>query len=120
MPPDNELIFAPARRLARMIAARKVSATEVMRAFIAQIEQVNVKVNAIVTFVPDAALAAARKLDRKEAVRGPLAGLPIAYKDLLPTKGVRTTYGSPIYADNVPAENHLLVDRLSTAGAIIL
>jgi len=120
MPADNELVFTPARRLARMIAARKVSATEVMRAFIAQIERVNGKVNAIVTLVPDAALAAAKKVDRARGERGLLAGLPIAYKDLLPTKGVRTTHGSPIYADHVPSENHALVDRLSAAGAILI
>jgi amidase len=49
-----------------------------------------------------------------------LAGLPIAYKDLLPTKGVRTTHGSPIYADHVPDEDHVLVERLSAAGAILI
>jgi hypothetical protein len=65
MPADNELVFTPARRLARMIAARKVSATEVVRAFIAQIERVNREVNAIVTFLPEAALKAAKALDRR-------------------------------------------------------
>src|SRR5204863_119223 len=48
------------------------------------------------------------------------AGLPIAYKDLVPTKGIRTTFGSPIYADHVPTENHAIVDRLSAAGAITI
>ena len=114
-----ELCFTPARTLARMIRARKVSATEVMRAFIAQIERVNPKVNAIVTFLPDQALKAAKALDRKKPA-GPLAGLPIAYKDLVPTKGIRTTFGSPIYADHVPAENHAIVDRLSAAGAVTI
>ncbi|MGH8750043.1 MAG: amidase family protein, partial [Burkholderiales bacterium] len=47
-------------------------------------------------------------------------GLPIAYKDLVPTKGIRTTFGSPIYAGNVPAEDHALVERLTAAGAITL
>src|SRR5256885_7825930 len=99
--------------------ARKVSATEVMRAFIAQIERVNPKVNAIVNFLPEQALKAAKALDRKKS-SAPLAGLPIAYKDLVPTKGIRTTFGSPIYADNVPTENHAIVDRLSAAGAITI
>src|SRR5256714_12897414 len=98
---------------------RKISATEVMRAFIAQIERVNPKVNAIVTFLPEQALKAAKALDRKRS-SAPLAGLPVAYKDLVVTKGVRTTFGSPIYADNVPAQNHAIVDRLSAAGAITL
>src|SRR3954468_10565569 len=109
----------PARRLARMIRARQVSATEVMQAFIAQVERVNPKVNAIVTFLPEQALTAAKALDRKKS-SAPLAGLPIAYKDLVITKGVRTTFGSPIYANHVPAENHAIVDRLSAAGAITL
>ncbi|TMH29743.1 MAG: amidase [Betaproteobacteria bacterium] len=114
----SELCFTAPRALARLLRARKVSATELMQAFIAQIERVNPKVNAIVTFLPEQALKAARALDRRKAFERPLAGLPIAYKDLVPTKGIRTTYGSPIYADHVPAENHLLVERLGAAGAI--
>src|SRR5438874_12629816 len=102
-----------------MIRARQVSATEVMQAFIAQVERVNPKVNAIVTFLPEQALKAAKALDRKKS-SAPLSGLPIAYKDLVPTKGIRTTFGSPIYADHVPGEDHVIVERLSAAGAITL
>jgi len=116
----SELCFTAPRTLARLLRSRKVSATELMQAFIAQIERVNPKVNAIVTFLPEQALKAARALDRRKAFDRPLAGLPIAYKDLVPTKGIRTTYGSPIYADHVPAENHLIVERLGAAGAITL
>jgi amidase len=115
----TELVFKPAREVARLIAARKLSATELMRAFIARIERVNPRVNAIVTFLPEQALAAAKAMDRRKE-KPPLAGLPIAYKDLLPTQGVRTTFGSLIYRDHVPAQNHLLVDRLSAAGAILI
>ena len=118
----TDICFEPARRLAQLIRARKLSATEVMKAFIAQIERVNPKVNAIVTFLPDAALGAAKKFDRNfnSNKARPLAGLPIAYKDLLATKGIRTTQGSPIFADHIPAEDHALVERLSAAGAITL
>ncbi|HYY60513.1 MAG TPA: amidase family protein, partial [Burkholderiales bacterium] len=116
----SELCFTAPRALARMLRARKVSAAELMRAFIAQIERVNPKVNAIVTFLPEQALAAAKALDRRKAFDRPLAGLPIAYKDLVPTKGVRTTWGSLVYRDHVPSQNHLLVDRLSAAGAILI
>ena len=114
------LCFTPPRRLARLLRSRQVSATELMRAFIAQIERLNPRVNAIVTFLPEQALKAARALDRRKKVERPLAGLPIAYKDLLPTNGIRTTYGSTIYADHVPAQDHALVERLSAAGAITL
>jgi len=116
---SQEICFAPAVRLARLVHARKLSATEVMKAFIAQIERVNPKVNAIVTFLPEQALKKAKELDRKKA-KSLLAGLPIAYKDNVATKGIRTTSGSPIYRDHVPAQDALLVERLSAAGAITL
>jgi len=118
----TDICFTPARKLAQLIHARKLSATEVMKAFIAQVERTNPKVNAIVTFLPEAALSAARKFDKnfKTNKARPLAGLPIAYKDNVPTKGIRTTSGSPIYKDHVPKEDHLLVERLTAAGAITL
>jgi len=115
----DELVFTGARRLAQLIGSRKLSATEVMQAFIAQIEKVNPKVNAIVTFLPEQALKKAKAMDKAKA-KPPLAGLPIAYKDNVSTKGIRTTSGSPIYKDNVPKEDHLLVERLTAAGAITL
>jgi amidase len=116
----DEICFKPARALARLLRARKISATEVMRAFIAQIERVNPKVNAIVTFLPEEGLKAAKALDRKKNFDGPFAGLPIAVKDVVPTKGVRTTFGSLIYKDHVPAEDHIMVERLKAAGAILV
>jgi amidase len=117
----TDLCFTSARKLARLIQSRKLSAMEVMKAFVAQIEKVNPKVNAIVTFVPDLALAAARKFDKVRNKKAfPLAGLPIAYKDLVPTKGIRTTQGSPLFADDVPAADHALVERLTAAGAITI
>ena len=115
-----DIPFTPARKLARLLHARKLSATEVMQAFIAQIERVNPKVNAIVTFLPEQALKEAKALDRRKGKKPPLAGLPIAYKDLVPTQGVRTTMGSLIFKDNVPKEDALLVERLKAAGAITL
>ena len=116
----NDLVFTPARKLARLIRTRKVSALEVMKAFIAQVERVNPKVNAIITFLPEEALAEARRVDRilvraaRKSATGvpPLAGLPIAYKDLIVTKGIRTTFGSRIYKDNVPTQDHAIVERL--------
>lgn len=117
----SELCFTPARQLARLLHEKKVSAVQVMQAFIAQIERVNPRVNAIVTFLPDRAVKAAKALDRKKKTPGgALAGLPIAYKDLVPTQGVRTTFGSLVYENNVPRDSHLLVERLSAAGAILI
>ena len=116
---QTELCFTPARQLARLLQARELSATELMRAFIRRIERVNPKLNAIVTFLPDQALKRAKALDRLKE-KPLLAGLPIAYKDNVQTRGIRTTFGSPIYKDHVPNEDHLIVQRLSAAGAIML
>jgi hypothetical protein len=105
-----ELCFTPAARLAQMLRKRKISATELMRSFIAQIERVNPKVNAIVTFVPERALSAAKVMDRKK-IKPLLGGLPIAYKDLVPTRGIRSTSGSLVFKDHVPAEDHAIASR---------
>ena len=117
---EIDICYMGAKQLARLLRARKLSATEVVRAFIARIEQANPKVNAIVTFLPEAALKKAKALDRSRAPKGPLAGLPIAHKDIVPTKGVRTTFGSPIYRDHVPDHDHVIVERLRDAGAILI
>jgi amidase len=119
----EELCFLSATELARLIRERKVSAVEVMRAHLQQIERVNPTVNAIVTLVPERALAAAGDIDKRlasgEAV-GPLAGLPVVHKDLVPTKGIRTTFGSPIYRDHLPEVDAIVVERLRSAGAVTL
>ena len=100
-----------------------MSACEVVAAFLSRIDEINPKVNAIVTLVADRAIDAARTADARlakgEAV-GPLHGLPIAHKDLQATAGIRTTFGSPIFRDHVPAENSPLVARLTHAGAIVV
>jgi amidase len=116
----DEICFKPARTLARLIRARKLSATEVVRAFIAQIERVNPKVNAIVTFLPEEALQQAKAFDKKKPNNLPFGGLPIAIKDVIATKGVRTTWGSLVYKDHVPAEDHIMAERLKAAGAILI
>ncbi len=119
--PVSELCYTSATDLVRMIRRKDVSVTEVMEAHLAQVDRVNPAVNAIVTYHPDQALDGARQADeaiaRNEA-RGPLFGLPIAHKDLVLTKGVRTTYGSPIFRDFVPGQDELIVERLKQAGAI--
>ena len=100
-----------------------MSAVEVMDAHIARIGRHNPKLNAIVTFLPEPALAAARTLDgalARGAAPGALAGLPIAHKDLVPTRGVRTTFGSPIFKDFVPEADAIIVERLRRAGAIMV
>jgi len=110
-----------ATELAHRIRVRELSAREVMGAHLAQIDRVNPLVNAIVTLLPEQAMEQARAADealaRGEEV-GPLHGLPIAHKDLVPTRGIRTTSGSLIFEDCVPDEDGLIVERLKKAGAI--
>ena len=110
----------PATELAQRIRHRELSAVEVMEAHLAQIERVNPQVNAIITLLPERAMEGAHAADAATA-RGyalvPLHGLPIAHKDLVPTAGIRTTRGSPIFADNVPTEDALIVERLRGGGA---
>src|ERR1043165_3129746 len=119
----DTLCFLPAVELARRLRNKELSAREVLSAHLAQIERVNPKVNAIVTLVAEQALDTAVRLD-ESAVRGefsgPLHGLPIAHKDLQPTRGIRTTFGSPIYRDFVPDTDSLVVERLKRAGVVTL
>jgi len=118
-----EICFLTATELARRIRSKELSAREVMEAHLAQIERVNPAVNAIVTLLPEQAMAQAMAADealaRGEQV-GPLHGLPIAHKDLVNTRGIRTTSGSPIFKDFVPDHDALIVERLKKAGAITI
>ena len=115
----NALCFSTATALRELIRSRRASVTEIVQAHLAQIERVNPQVNAIVTLCADQALAEARAADaalaRGEAV-GPLHGLPVAHKDLVPTEGIRTTSGSPIYGDHVPEHDALIVERMQGRG----
>ena len=107
--------------LARRIRAKEISARDAVGAHLTQIERVNPGLNAIVTLVADRAMECARIADEAQARGerlGPLHGLPIAHKDLQLTNGIRTTFGSPVYKDFVPAEDALAVERLRHAGAI--
>lgn len=122
--PNVRHLFSPRHRTGPWHPGRELSAVEVMEAHIAQMKRVNPALNAVVTFLPEQALekaqAADAALDRGEMV-GPLHGLPMLHKDTNETTGIRTTYGSPIFRDNVPAHRTaLLIERAHQAGAIPL
>src|SRR5947207_1046909 len=119
----SDICTLGAIEMARLIRSKQLSARDVLSAHVDQIERVNPRVNAIVTLLADRAMdrasAADEALARGEEV-GPLHGLPIAHKDLQPTKGIRTTFGSPIFKDFVPPEDSLIVERIRDAGAIVV
>jgi amidase len=120
---SDELWRRSATGLAAAIRGREVSCVEVMQAHLARIEAVNPLLNAIVTLDADLGLRAATAADAALArgdAPGPLHGLPMAIKDLEDTAGMRTTYGSPIHRDHVPAADTLMVARLRGAGAIVI
>jgi amidase len=122
-PSASSLCYTSTVEMARLIRTKKLSAREALAAHLKQIERVNPKVNAIVTLVPEMAAADAAKADEMQAHKemlGPLHGLPAAHKDLMETRGIRTTFGSPLYTNYIPTEDHLVVQRIRKAGAITI
>jgi amidase len=120
---ESELCLKTAVELARLLRTREVSCLEVTEAHIARIEALNPRINALCTFLPDSARAAAREADDRLGRNEPtgiLHGLPTAIKDTVALKGVRFTAGSPIYKDRIAQEDALIVERMKAAGVIVL
>jgi amidase len=112
-----------AGELVALVASREITPVETLDAHLSAIERINPKLNAIITLAAeqarDSALAAGDAVMRGDAL-GPLHGLPIGIKDITPTADIRTTFGSPLFANYVPTEDAEAVRRLKAAGAIIL
>lgn len=119
-----ELVLMDARSLSDAIRARHVSCVEVMTAYLDHIERVNPVVNAIVSLQPREGLLAEAKARDEELARGEyrgwMHGLLQAVKDLAQTRGIRTTFGSPLFADFVPEVDSAIVERAKRAGAIVI
>ena len=108
--------------LGEAIARREVSALEVLDAIVKRVEAVNPQVNAVVTRAVERAQEEARAVDARidaGETGGPLCGVPVSIKDLIETKGVRTTFGSVLRQDFVPEQDAVLVERLRAAGCPI-
>jgi Asp-tRNA(Asn)/Glu-tRNA(Gln) amidotransferase A subunit family amidase len=119
----DELCWTTGRELARLIRGKEVSPVEVVEAHLARIARVEPRLHAYVTVTAEHAREAARAAEaavRRGDRLGPLHGVPYSLKDLTPTRGIRTTMGSKIYEQHVPAEDAVLVERLRGAGAILL
>ena len=117
---SDEVCFHTATELRALIASRQLSCREVVDAHIARIEAVDPALNAIVTKAFEFGREQADALDRGGDVSAPLAGLPIAHKDLVATRGIRTTYGSPLFADHVPDADDRIIERMRRAGAVTI
>ena len=119
----DDLAFTPATELAGLIRSRKLSPVELARATLERIERLNPRLNAFCTLTPEASLAAAREAEHavtSGAALGPLHGLPFSVKDLALTRGVRTMFGSHIFASRVPDVDAPYVRRLREAGGIFI
>jgi aspartyl-tRNA(Asn)/glutamyl-tRNA(Gln) amidotransferase subunit A len=120
---SDEFAWLGAAEIAALIRDRKASAREVMQSMLARAEKAQAALNCFITLCADEALRDARAADeavaRGEAL-GPLHGVPLHAKDLVNTKGVRTTFASLMYADNIPANDAVAVARLKAAGAILM
>jgi amidase len=118
---DDDLCLRSATELAALVRSRELSARELLDAHLDRIERINPTINAIVTIDVDGARRAARAADAALVAGehiGPLHGLPVAHKDTHATAAMRTTWGSPLHASDVPAEDELVVARLVAAGAV--
>ncbi len=116
----NEVLELTLADLTERLAARALSAREVMTAVLDRIDAVNGQVNAVVSLRDRADLMAEATEVDAGPWRGPLHGVPIAVKDLVEVKGIRSTHGSPMFADHVPEADEVLAARLRAAGAILI
>jgi amidase len=119
----SSLVSLSATTIALKIRSGELTPTEVVEAHLAAIARHNPRLNAVVTETAQAALDQARDIERRRAAGAPLgllAGVPVGIKDTHPTAGIRTTYGSPLMKDHVPAEDAAIVARLRAADAIVM
>jgi len=122
--PFSDIVMLDAAGLAGAIRSRQVSCVEVMTQYLDHIDTLNPRVNAIVALQDRASLLAQSDRCDKQLARGewmgPLHGFPLAVKDLMPVKGIRTTWGSPIFKDFVPEADGIIVERMRKAGAVFI
>jgi amidase len=123
IPTGEDITRLDALEIARLVRAKTLSPVAVVEAHLAAIARSNPAVNAVCTLAAEHALDTARRQEAEIAAGryvGPLAGVPVGIKDVTLTKGIRTTFGSTLYADNVPDEDALVVQRLKDAGCIVI
>ena len=115
--------YSTAREMVAAVRSRTISARELLELHLARIEEANPAVNALVSLDPERSRRLAADADERQArgeELGPLHGLPFAFKDTHQVAGWRTTFGSPLMADNVPEHDDLVVERVRRAGAVVV
>ena len=120
---DRAIAFSPVTSLARWIRQGELTSERLTRIYLKRIEQLNPKLECVITITRDLALEQARRADRELAEgidRGPLHGIPYAAKDIIDTADIRTTWGAAPFKDRVATENAWVIDRLEDAGAALL
>ena len=120
---DQSLAFNPAVKLISMLREKQVSSVELTRLYLDRIEAFDNRLHSYLTVDAENALSLAAKADKRLMsgnVVGPLDGLPISIKDLEITAGLKTTGGSQIFKDRIPKEDSVVVERIKSAGAVIL
>ena len=119
----RDLPFLSVVELSRLLESQEVSPVELTEAYLDRVDKLNPKLNAYITVVPELAMEQARKAEaqiREGNYLGPLHGIPLAVKDQMCTKGIRTTNASTLLADFVPEEDATVVARIKQAGAVLL
>jgi Asp-tRNA(Asn)/Glu-tRNA(Gln) amidotransferase A subunit family amidase len=120
---DEDIAYAPVTKLSRWIETRVLTSERLTRIYLERIKRYDGKLRSVITLLDSHALARARQADRDIAAgkyRGPLHGIPYGVKDLLDTKGIRTTWGAEFYRDRVPGEDAAVVAKLDAAGAVLV
>ncbi|HVX31290.1 MAG TPA: amidase [Nitrolancea sp.] len=120
---SNDLIYTSVSAVAAEVARRAISPVELTRLMLERAERLNPRLNAFITITAELALQQARRAEDEIVrgnYRGPLHGIPYSLKDLVETRGIRTTAGSPILNDFVPERDATVYERLNAAGAILL
>jgi Asp-tRNA(Asn)/Glu-tRNA(Gln) amidotransferase A subunit family amidase len=120
---EHDVCFEDATAIAGLVRSKAVSPVEVIDGFLARIEALNPTINAFCVVAADVAREQAKRAERallEGAALGPLHGVPVAFKDLTPTAGIETTYGSWAFKGNVPQADAVVVERTRRAGGVVI
>jgi Asp-tRNA(Asn)/Glu-tRNA(Gln) amidotransferase A subunit family amidase len=120
---DEDIAFSPVTSLSRWIQSRTLTSERLTRIYLERLERFDRKLKCVITLTSELAIEQSRRADAEIAAgkyRGPLHGIPWGAKDLLDTKGIRTTYGAEPYRDRIPDADAVVVERLHRAGAVLV